>query len=104
MLKAQIAFQQSTIDRHEDELKEGREVFAEIRDHLGVIREQGARANEREKTVDEKLRLLASVDKRVATIEQKLPGLIEARRWIVTGVLGIIGLVGLAVWELVIKR
>lgn len=44
-----------------------------------------------------------NLDKRVVSIETKLPGLLEARRWVVTGVLAGIGMIGVAVVHLVLK-
>lgn len=44
-----------------------------------------------------------NIDKRLVSIETKLPGLVEARRWVVMGVLSGIGMIGLAVVHLVLK-
>ena len=40
-------------------------------------------------------------DKRLQLVEQKLPGLTEARTWLVAGMLGCLGLLGIAVVSLV---
>lgn len=103
-LKAQQQFMLDQIKRHDDELAEGREVFADIRDHLASIATQAARADEREKNVDSKLTMILDIDRRVRTIEQRMPGLVEVRRWIIYAVLGVIGIVGATVLALAVER
>lgn len=46
---------------------------------------------------------ISKLDERVKPLELAFPGLKEVRGWIITGVLGILGLLGTAVLYLVIK-
>lgn len=42
-----------------------------------------------------------NLDKRLVSIETKIPGLVESRKWVVMGVLAGIGMMGIAVLKLV---
>lgn len=44
-----------------------------------------------------------NLDKRLVTIETKMPGLLESRRWIVGGVLASVGMLGVALAHTVLK-
>jgi hypothetical protein len=44
-----------------------------------------------------------NLDKRLVSIETKMPGLVESRKWVVMGVLAGIGMIGAAVVHTVIK-
>jgi dihydrodipicolinate reductase len=42
------------------------------------------------------------IDKRVRTIEEKLPGLVEVRRWVIAGMLAAVGMMGMALMQLAV--
>lgn len=44
-----------------------------------------------------------NLDKRLSSIEAKMPGLVESRKWVVMGLLGGTGMIGAALLALVIK-
>ncbi len=44
-----------------------------------------------------------NLDKRLVSIETKMPGLVESRRWVVTGVLAGVGMIGIALVHLILK-
>lgn len=68
-------------------------------------RQAGVRALLDEHMADEETdlkrtrQLLDAGDARLTKIEQKLPALIETRKWIVSGVIGILAMVGMTAWD-----
>ena len=40
-----------------------------------------------------------NIDKRLSSIEEKMPGLVESRLWVICSMIGIIGLVGTAIMK-----
>jgi hypothetical protein len=74
-----------------------------IADALHIL----ARVEERQAASNERLRTaelaLADQSQRLRTIEVSLPGLVETRRWVVTGVLAGLGMICIAVVNLVLK-
>jgi len=60
------------------------------------------------KDYDDRLRVLEkavpeNLDKRLVSIETKMPGLSESRKWVVMGVLAGVGMIGAALVHLVLK-
>jgi hypothetical protein len=44
-----------------------------------------------------------NLDKRLVSIETKMPGLLESRGWVILGVLGGLGMMGAAIGSLILK-
>jgi chromosome segregation ATPase len=66
-----------------------------------------ARMEEREKAVQSRLEdgkvKMEALEKRLSEIERRVPGLTEMRNWVLAGILGGVGLMGVAVFNLITK-
>ena len=73
--------------------------------HLPVLTERQTSIKESLDThVEDEMKTMKETDGRLQKIESALPSLMETRKWIVTGVLGILSLVGVAAWEMIVPQ
>lgn len=95
----------------EREQKEFREAIRDLRDYSerqaksleALVRLEERHAESRE-ALSRAFASLKEHNDRLNTIEQNMPGLLEIRRWVVGGVIGIISLVGISIAGLVILK
>ena len=64
-----------------------------------LLAESAADRRSLHEVLDHSTRTLATVDGRVRTVEDSLPILKETSRWVMVGVIGVAGLVGIAVFN-----
>lgn len=96
------------MDRKVDSIAETVQVLARIEERQMAAAEKLAEGAQLMREHEDRLREVElavpeGLHKRLGDIEQAMPQLKEVRRWIITGVLGVLGLVGLAVAHQVIK-
>ena len=87
------------LEGNHDELQEA---VKSIRDSLQSLVRLEERHIETKQSINRAFVELKSVDDRVKDIEIEIPALKEVRGWIITGVLGVMGLVGIALLTLVV--
>jgi hypothetical protein len=74
---------------------------------LGAISEALARIEERQLGISTRLaesaRVQLDLEKRLTGIEVEMPGLREMRKWVVAGILGGLGMMGVSLAQMVLK-
>jgi len=89
----------AVLERSCDDMKSA--IF-DIRDSLQVLARLEERHAETRDALGRAFNDIEKMEERVKNIELHLPGLIEMRGWVVMGMLGIAGLVGVALVGLVV--
>ena len=89
----------AVLERSCDEMKTA---IMDIRDSLQVLVRLEERHAETREALSRAFGDIEKVELRLSTIEQHMPGLVEMRGWVIMGMLGIAGLVGVALVGLVV--
>lgn len=95
------------LERDRDELREAvmslRDSQASISQSLSRLVSLEERHIETREAISRAFKHIEKMGDRVLVIEKAMPGLQEARTWIINGVLSVVGVVGLAAAALVLK-
>ena len=59
---------------------------------------------ETRESIDRAFKMLHTIDKRVVAVESEIPTLKLVRGWVITGTIGILSLVGIAVFQIILKH
>lgn len=86
----------------ERDCTEMKSAIFDIRDSLQILARLEERHSETRDALSRAFVAIEKIELRLSKIEQHMPGLVEMRGWVIMGMLGIAGLVGVAIVGLVV--